>query len=602
MRSFIALCSIAAVFSTPVSAQSFTPFAERTQDRDITVTGKRESMSNWWVAETDNVIVISSGSEENTTRIAHNLERLHFLITSLLPEGQHHDTALKLQVTLVGDAANFNQLRLRNLRMQHSPLPPAFTANRFYDPREDGPLMATSRHDHVVTLSPGVDLQNLVASLNTVTAPTLPPGMEMPREAGAHSLAPNPGTTLSFGSSPQIGRANSVMVTLPPETQIYAEFARHYLLTHFPQAYPLWYVDGFGMLFSTMEVRKDGAIEFGRAPPEYTKVMDHYPRYPARNVLSGQYLSDKRALTRWSPYHMWVLTHMLFFDDARRQEMRGYLAKIASGASAAEASALFGDMDAFERALAAYDNRRIPYVEVRYPSDRTEAPFVRRLTEGEVAYVKGKLESNSRLYVGTAASLAGTTEDTPSEAASVELREQWLLRLRADARRFPANLQTYLLLAEAECRTNNIQGCTEAANRAVEIDPTSGEALAWQGWSRTAAAVAGPPAQRAFAVKAGRATIVRANRLAPDHPVPLILYYRSFVDAGEAPSDAAVAGLMKASDQVPASPTTRLMLGEALAKRGAMEAARRILAPVAFGAYRSPETPAARQLLESLSD
>ena len=120
-------------------------------------------------------------------------------------------------------------------------------------------------------------------------------------------------------------------------------------------------------------------------------MLDNHLSYPAAKVLTGEYLADRKAGERWTPYHAWVLTHMLFFNDERRQQLRAYLAKIASGYTMAEAAAAFGDLDKLQRDLAAYDNRKVPYVRVNFPASRAEEPIVRRLTQGQAAFVKGQL-------------------------------------------------------------------------------------------------------------------------------------------------------------------------------------------------------------------
>jgi hypothetical protein len=58
---------------------------------------------------------------------------------------------------------------------------------------------------------------------------------------------------------------------------------------------------------------------------------------------------------------------------------------------------------------------------------------------------------------------------------------------------------------------------------------------------------------------------------------------------------------MKVVELVPSAPGPRILLGEALAKRGAAEAARRTLMPVANGAYDSLEAGRARTLLAGLT-
>jgi len=71
--------------------------------------------------------------------------------------------------------------------------------------------------------------------------------------------------------------------------------------------------------------------------------------------------------------------------------------------------------------------------------------------------------------------------------------------------------------------------------------------------------------------------------------------------SGETPPGAAIDGLAKSLDEVPAAPTTRLMLGSALTKDEDLLDARRILLPVAEGPFDSPEKPQAKQLLSNIT-
>ena len=83
--------------------------------------------------------------------------------------------------------------------------------------------------------------------------------------------------------------------------------------------------------------------------------------------------------------------------------------------------------------------------------------------------------------------------------------------------------------------------------------------------------------------------------------VPLLAYYRSYQDAGQTVPDAAIDGVAKSLDAVPSAPTTRLMLGDALTGQHDLPEARRVLLPLADGAFDPPEKPRAQQLLQSLA-
>jgi tetratricopeptide (TPR) repeat protein len=560
----------------PLAAQTAPP-----QDDTIVVQGRLEKLSRWREAETDHVVVTSDGSEAELRRIAHNLERLHFLLSVLLGRVDQPDETRKLRVTLVGDSREFDAMGLRNLRFTPGPWRSGFEVQGYYDPREDGPVLAATRYDTRVQLERGASLAGLLPDLIRATSGGVPDPTANDAGLSSHLAGPI-GTGAGFAKKddPFAVAVNEVSVPVGAEGRIYAAFARNWLLTHFPNAYPRWYVDGFGELFSTIEVKGDGQISYGRAPEGYGRVLNSVHGAPVKDVLTGTYPVKSSADSRWTPFHAWGLAHMLFFDEARRPQLRAYLAGIAAGDAPARAAAALGDLDQLQRDLAAWDNKKMPYEQMTYPAERVAEPMVRQLTEGEATFVKGRLELGSRIALPPAA------------------RDAWLRGLRRDAARYPANLQAQLLLAEAECRSGNAPECLTAADRALAADPNSSDARAWRGSALLAQALAAPAAERRAKLKAARAEIARANRADPDNPLPLLAYYRSFAEAGEAPPDIAIEGLMKVVDTVPAAPGPRLLLGEALVRRGNSAAARRALLPVANGAYEAPERVRAQKLLE----
>lgn len=571
------------------------------QDAAIVVQGQRDRPSNWRQAETDHVVVISDGSEKELTRIAHNLERLHFLLSVLLNRVDRPDNTRKLRITLVGNGAEFDAMDLANLRYSPGPYARAFPEPAYYDPREDGAVFAASRFDQKAVLEPGQSLANILPDLVRATTPAADPA------AGASGENPGTAAALAAGQAGSIARfgredplalsVNELAVPISAEGRIYAGYARHFLVTYFPHAYPRWYVDGFGELFATMAAEGDAKIEYGRAPDGLRKVLDRYARTPIADVLTGRYLSDRKAAERWTPLHAWALTHMLFFSNTRRGQLHAYLASIAAGESMARAAAAFGDLGKLQAELAAYDNGKLPFEQMSYPADRAGEPIVRRLTEGEAAFVKGRLELGSRVELPPASS---DPKLDKARRDAIAHRDDWLRSLRRDAARYPANLDAQLLLAEAECRSGNGTECATAAGKALAIAPGNGDALTWQGVAQTRIALAAPAADRQAMLKSARVTIARANRADSENPLPLLAYYRSFADAGEAVPDVAIEGLMKAADTVPAAPAPRLLLGEALAARGSTVAARGALLPVANGPYGSPEALPARALLATL--
>ena len=563
-----------------VAAQSMIPGRVGSQEGDIVVTGTRQgdgkdmAMSDWRVAETPHLLVFSAGDPDRLRRIAHNLEKLHFLLSVLLNRVDAPDETIKLSVTLIGDYADFNHLGLRNLRWQQGPYPRAFPSELYYDPREDGAVLATTQTDQAVMLQQGISLASLA-------------GLEPDPQTGEMKQ-----TLSGPGGGVEDKGVNEISFAMSAEGRLYAGFAQHYLLTYFPHAYPRWYLDGFGEIFATLAVPREGVIEYGRPPEGVNKVTDWYSRYPLKDVLSGRYLTDKRRVPAWTPYNAWALAHLLFLSDEWKAPLHDYLAAVARGAPPEEAARALGDVERLARELAAYRGRKVPYEQMTYPAERIPPPAIRRLARSEAGYVRGKLELGARVETG-----AG-----PDARKAIAERTEWLARLRKNAARYPAELEIQLLLAEAECRSGNNALCLAAADRALAIAPESPQALAWRGIALSQQAAAAPPAERPARLRTARAAIAKANRADTEGVLPLLGFYRSFAQINETPPPVAVAGVAKALDAVPAAPSSRLAFGTALAGRGETREARLVLLPLTHGAHDSPERAKAQALVAGMKE
>ena len=578
MRSLSRLLPLLlALAPLPALAQTARP------DPGILVEGQRANarpipMSDWYVAETPHVLVYARANDKRLVRIAHNLEKLHFLLSMLFNRVDEEDDTAKLRVTLIGDSMDFRQLRLENIRWQQGPYPNQFPSMLYYDPREDGAVLATSFTDQKILIQQG----------RGIFRPDVDPKLEERTPGGGSSYLGSPEEVIDL-TSLVLGEEALAMTA---ESRLYAGFAQHYLLTYFPAAYPRWYLDGFGEIFSTVKADIDGVIEYGHQPVGFRQINAAFGFYPPQRLLDGSYLSDKRIRPKWTPFGAWQLAHMLFFQEEWQQPLHDYLAAVARGAPPAEAATALGDVEALRKQLYRYHGRKAPYERLVYPADRAIPPLVRRLSRSEAAYVAGKLELGARMEIPAAPG--------PARDRAIKARDAWLAEQRAIAARYPSDLEYQLLVAEAECRTGHDNECLAIANRVLTLSPNRSGALLWKGVALSHLAIAGPQSERRPKLREARGWIARANRADTEAILPLIAYFRSFVEAGEAVPDVALQGLMKACDIVPSSPTTRLMLGEELARRGDVAGARRALLPVAVGAYDSPERARAQAVLAGL--
>jgi hypothetical protein len=564
LRSLVFAVGIAV--SLPAHAQLTAPV--KNGDTTITVTGTRTreskvEMSNWRKAETPHVVVFSQHDEEELRLTAHNLEKLHFVLSALLGRVDAPDETIKIAIIMIGDVGEFEQLRLTDLRWQYGPFPQRFAKTIYYDPREEGSVLATTRY-----------------AVNIILRPSY--GRPSNRNCYGDDMWPPPALDPSQYPVNELAYCQSAV------SRLYAGFTQNYLMTYFPAAYPRWFLQGFGEIFATMKAGDD-FVEYGQRPPGFPQIMEHYQYsgYPVTDILDGRYLSGRRY---WTPHHAWRLVHLLYFSDEWKPRLHDYLSAIAGGADLQGAASAFGDQAQLQKAVTAYRGSKLQGFErMDFPAERAPEPTVRRLTRAEAGLIRGRLELGARIEVP-----AG---EGPERSTALERRVTWLDRLRENARQFPNLIEHQLLLAEAECRSGNPEACLEAADRALAQAPKDTTALVWKGTALTQLAVRAPAAEQQRRLREARSFIVQANRLDKEGILPLIAFYNSFAIAGEQAPDMAVEGISKVVDSSPAAPTPRLKLGEEFVRRDLTDAARNTLLPVAKGAFETPEQPAAAALL-----
>ncbi|MDE8653959.1 tetratricopeptide repeat protein [Novosphingobium album (ex Liu et al. 2023)] len=532
---------------------------------EIVVEGSTEKKSAWKRAETEHVVVFSDGGEAELRRVAIDLEALYRLMSRLYRQGQTADDTAKLQVTLFDSTEFFTQMGLRNLRSAEGPYATSFVGQRYYDPREGGDVLAASRSDQIV-------------NLNTVIARS--------RDC-EDQLAMGALTCFPYPNHPPIVRTWQGV--------LYSAFAQHFILTYVPAAYPRWYLDGIGALFSTFAVRSDGSADYARPPIGYKEAFRSYGDLRVGDVLTGRYLENPPPQMRWTPYHAWLLAHYFLYADLkpeRRDQFARYMAAVRQGTPLAEAAAVFGDMRKLQREIASYAARPLAYARTKRPQGPGDEPEITPLSFSDAAMIAARIEIGTRLAPAAAsASPAGTMP-----AGETRDRAQWLAQVREKAAQFPRDGAAVLFAAEAECRAGNPRECLALAESVLAGSPDNVEALAWKGMALTDAAIAGPAANRPQALAAARQTIERAIALDGDAPLPLIAYFQSFAKAGEPVPEQAMLGMAKVARQVPAAPAPRLYLGAELVRQGRGDLARQVLGPVLHGGYDSPEKDAARAL------
>jgi hypothetical protein len=221
----------------------------------------------------------------------------------------------------------------------------------------------------------------------------------------------------------------------------------------------------------------------------------------------------------------------------------------------------FGDLAQLDRDLRNHLNARtfsfavIPAAQVQ-PGPVT----IRELGDGEEAIMRVRLRSSRGVDAAAADALVPTA--------------------RRAAAPYPNDPAVQVALAEAEYDAGNFTEAEAAADRAIAAAPRSVEAHLYKGraiWGRLAAAGNATEAQW----REVQRWLMLANRIDPDDPEPLALFYQSFAPARMRVTANAIAGLMYAQELAPEDRTLRLTAGRQLLVEGNAARARAMLAPFA---------------------
>jgi hypothetical protein len=99
-----------------------------------------------------------------------------------------------------------------------------------------------------------------------------------------------------------------------------------------------------------------------------------------------------------------------------------------------------------------------------------------------------------------------------------------------------------------------------------------------------------------------RKWFVTANKLEPDDPEPLILYYQSFLMEGAKPTENAALGLERALELAPQDTGLRMMAAQQFLRDGRAPDARAALAPVAYDPHGGGLSGYATRIIKALDE
>lgn len=361
------------------------------------------------------------------------------------------------------------------------------------------------------------------------------------------------------GSFAVSNREDYVLKGTPQSQQtLFHEYAHHFMRRFLPGAFPAWFVEGFAEYYSTVDFTKEGKAEVGK--PAYGRAFGllTMPKIPAETLLFKRPL-EMRNSGQIDVYYgrAWLLTHLLYNDQARVSQLGTYVDAINKGVDPKKAATdSFGDLAQLDKDLNRYMTKPLTY----------------RTTSDAIA-IAGPI---------TIASL------TPAQDAALALRlerlsagdDERLMRTRDALKKlsaqYPGDAGIWYEIAMSEWGLTDDNRSKPAARAAVDkalaIDPRHVRANVLLG-EMLMAEVEDKKDAVAADWNAARKPIILANRTNPDDPMPLAAYYRSFVNQGMRPPPIAVDGLARAFHLGPEDIGTRMNYAFALANDGKYDSA-----------------------------
>lgn len=356
------------------------------------------------------------------------------------------------------------------------------------------------------------------------------------------------------------------------------EYAHHFMYTRFFAVFPLWFSEGFAEFWSTVRINRDGTVDVGLVPQHRGWGLLNGNPLPLDQLLTltNRKLDGEQVEAIYG--RGWLLTHYLMRDPARQKQLQAYMDAINRGEPLDKAATALGDVKLLAKELNKY--LRGSVTGVRIPADRLTPSkvTVRKLTPGEVATMAVRIQSK-----------AGVSE---AEAQKV------VLAARKAAAAFPNDPGAQVALAEAEYDAGNFALAEAAADRAVAANPKHSEALVFRAMAKFARAEADDAKADSWAVI--RRAIIAANRADPLDPRPLVLFYRSFQQAGEPATADAKAGLVQAYETAPSDLGLRMTTAAMFLYDEKRPQAREALRLVAYHPHGGKLAEQARAMIEAI--
>ena len=379
-------------------------------------------------------------------------------------------------------------------------------------------------------------------------------------------------TAHSLGYSDDGDMATAAMTS---QVLLFHEYAHHLMFSAINEAYPEWLVEGFAELLSTASFEHDGSIKIGTPPLFRTRILMSQEGLSLEKLLAGDYHISSME-ERESIYGRgWLLTHYLTFEPSRQGQLATYLAQIGKGAdSLTAARTAFGDLRKLDDQLFAYKlKQEVKAVRVLPAALAIGRVEISPLTAGAAAVMNDRIQSQ----VG----VDKTTDEPLAE------------RVRQIERRYPGDMLVEQTLAEAELDSRHLAASIAAADRALAVDPRNTDTLILKGRAIEAGSEPGR-------FVAARELFSAANKIDPEDPDPLSLFYYAYTEEGIPPPPEAIGALHYAAVLAPQDSGLRMNSAIRYLEDSKLADARADLLPLAYDPHGGEAAKLARSMITQI--
>jgi hypothetical protein len=352
---------------------------------------------------------------------------------------------------------------------------------------------------------------------------------------------------------------------LDAEAVFFHEYAHHLQLQQSDLALPTWVTEGFAEFFGPTQLRDDGSVVLGAVPTYRASGLFNYSDLSIEEMVGAD--SRINGFEYALMYGRgWLLTHYLTFSHSRRGQLDRYAAQIQQGVPPIEAArSAFGDLTQLNKELYGYIRQKtLPHLILSSSQLPTGAINIKPLATGEDEMMGVFIRSKR-----------GATRKTAADIA---------LSARKIAGPYPGSPFVQTALAEAELDAGNLAAAEAAADRALAAEPSRLGALILKGRAQMESARRSP---READWSAIRKWFLKANKIDPEAAEPLLLFYQTYLYAGERPSGNAMNGLLYSLVLAPQDEKLRMTVVRQMLVDGRTQDAQRYFAPFAFEPHYS---------------